>query len=173
MNTKRKNREEDETLEETLEAGKLRLTLHCAAGLLREIGLGWATGQGPSANLSPLGKAMQSALERYVRGQEPQWPKAPLDWGQLPPFTALALRTLWENVPFGRIVSYGELAQLAGNPRAARAAGRALAMNPWPLLVPCHRVLGSKGALTGFTNPCGLEMKRYLLELESPGREFA
>jgi methylated-DNA-[protein]-cysteine S-methyltransferase len=83
------------------------------------------------------------------------------------------LRVLRQEVGFGRVVSYGELAGLAGNERAARAVGGALARNLWPLLVPCHRVVGAGGALTGFTNPCGLEMKRYLLELESTGSDRA
>jgi methylated-DNA-[protein]-cysteine S-methyltransferase len=76
------------------------------------------------------------------------------------------LRSLLENVPHGGTVSYGELGALAGHPGKARAVGQAMARNPWPLVVPCHRVLGAAGALTGYTNPHGLDLKSLLLRLE-------
>lgn len=155
---------------EFVEAGKLRLALRFADGLLEAVGLTWATGAGPDAGLSPLGREMQSALERYARGLPACWPELPLAWERCTPFARCVLEALLREVPAGRTVSYGELAGLAGNPRAARAVGRALGANPWPLVVPCHRVLGARGALTGFTNPCGVEMKAYLLELEARAR---
>jgi methylated-DNA-[protein]-cysteine S-methyltransferase len=68
-------------------------------------------------------------------------------------------------IPYGTTVSYGQLAQMAGNYKSARAAGNALARNPIPIVVPCHRVIGSNNKLGGFGG--GLEMKRFLLELES------
>jgi len=67
-------------------------------------------------------------------------------------------------VGYGQTCTYGELAALVGNRRAARAVGQALARNPTPILVPCHRVLASGGGLGGFGG--GLEMKRRLLLLE-------
>jgi methylated-DNA-[protein]-cysteine S-methyltransferase len=67
-------------------------------------------------------------------------------------------------IPFGSTVSYGELAVRAGFPGAARAVGRVMATNPLPLLIPCHRVIGSGGELCGFGG--GLELKRKLLEHE-------
>ena len=71
-------------------------------------------------------------------------------------------------IPFGRTVSYGELARRIGRPRACRAVGAALGSNPVPLVIPCHRVVGSNGALTGFSAEQGVSLKRWLLELESP-----
>lgn len=71
-------------------------------------------------------------------------------------------------VPYGTTVSYGELARRAGRPRSARAVGAAMAANPLPILIPCHRVIGSDGSLTGFGG--GLEAKRLLLALEKEGR---
>ena len=68
------------------------------------------------------------------------------------------------SIPYGQTRSYGWLAARAGSPAAARAAGQAMARNPIPLLIPCHRVLGAEGALTGFGG--GLRTKRALLELE-------
>jgi len=71
-------------------------------------------------------------------------------------------------IPFGQTSTYGEIARAAGKPRGARAAGWALGRNRTPLLVPCHRVIGSNGALGGFA--LGLAWKRRLLTLEGNKR---
>lgn len=71
-----------------------------------------------------------------------------------------ALRT----IPWGETRSYGEIARAMGRPRACRAVGMANHQNPIPIFIPCHRVVGAKGQLTGYAG--GLEMKRRLLELE-------
>jgi methylated-DNA-[protein]-cysteine S-methyltransferase len=68
-------------------------------------------------------------------------------------------------IPCGETITYGEIAQRLGHPKAARAVGRANALNPIAILVPCHRVIGSDGSLTGYAG--GLEAKRALLELEA------
>ncbi len=68
------------------------------------------------------------------------------------------------NIPFGQVRSYRDIAQSIGNPAAVRAVGAANGRNPLPIVVPCHRVIGSNGALTGFAG--GLEVKRFLLDLE-------
>jgi methylated-DNA-[protein]-cysteine S-methyltransferase len=70
-------------------------------------------------------------------------------------------------IPFGTTVSYGELAAQVGRTRAARAVGHANAHNPIAVIVPCHRVIGSSGQLTGYGG--GLEAKRHLLDLEARG----
>lgn len=67
-------------------------------------------------------------------------------------------------IPFGKTVSYGELADHIGSPRAARAVGTACGRNPVPVIVPCHRVIGSTGGLHGYGG--GLWRKKFLLELE-------
>lgn len=67
-------------------------------------------------------------------------------------------------IPYGHTVSYGELAQQLGRPRAVRAVGAANGRNPLPIVLPCHRVIGADGSLTGFGG--GLPIKRYLLTLE-------
>ena len=74
-------------------------------------------------------------------------------------------------VPFGRTTTYGALAERIGRPRASRAVGNALGSNPIPIVVPCHRVIGAGGRLTGYTG--GLYRKVALLEIEGvvlPGR---
>ncbi|MGK3201995.1 methylated-DNA--[protein]-cysteine S-methyltransferase [Amycolatopsis sp. MEPSY49] len=76
-------------------------------------------------------------------------------------------RSVWAallDIPYGETASYGELAQLLGKPAAARAVGLANGKNPISIIVPCHRVIGSTGSLTGYGG--GLERKRYLLDFE-------
>ena len=82
-------------------------------------------------------------------------------------------RSVWDElrrIPFGETRSYGEIAQALGRPGAARAVGRANGANPIPIVVPCHRVIGSDGSLTGFGG--GLDAKSRLLELEGQALPF-
>jgi methylated-DNA-[protein]-cysteine S-methyltransferase len=73
-------------------------------------------------------------------------------------------------IPPGRTATYGDVARAIGRADAVREVGAALARNPFPIVVPCHRVLGANGKLTGFSAPGGLETKRRMLELEgAPG----
>ena len=80
------------------------------------------------------------------------------------PFQQLVWAAI-RDVPFGATISYGELATRCGKPSAVRAVGAATGRNPMTVIVPCHRIMGSNGALTGYAG--GLERKRVLLELES------
>lgn len=73
------------------------------------------------------------------------------------------------DIPYGRTESYGELARRIGRPKAIRAVGAANGANPLPIVVPCHRVIGADGSLTGYGG--GLERKRTLLALEGAGSE--
>jgi methylated-DNA-[protein]-cysteine S-methyltransferase len=69
-----------------------------------------------------------------------------------------------QNIPFGKTVCYGDIAERIGKPKASRAVGMANGKNPLPIVVPCHRVIGKNGSLTGFGG--GLEIKKQLLKLE-------
>lgn len=71
-------------------------------------------------------------------------------------------------IPFGQVISYGELAYRIGNPKASRAVGLANGQNPISIIVPCHRVIGASGKLTGYGG--GLPRKAYLLQLETNSR---
>jgi len=73
------------------------------------------------------------------------------------------------HVGYGRTITYGQLAEAAGAPRAARAVGSVMSRNPIPLVIACHRVLASNGKLGGYSAPTGLEMKERLLQLERTG----
>jgi methylated-DNA-[protein]-cysteine S-methyltransferase len=80
-------------------------------------------------------------------------------------------RSVWDllcGIPYGETISYGELAKRVGNPKASRAVGAANGQNPIPIIIPCHRVIGSDGTLTGFGG--GLPIKEKLLTLEQ--RQF-
>ena len=79
------------------------------------------------------------------------------------PFQMSVWRSL-RDIPYGETISYGELARRVGNPKASRAVGLANGANPIPIVVPCHRVIGSNGKLTGFGG--GLSTKEKLLALE-------
>lgn len=84
--------------------------------------------------------------------------------------TEFQLRVLdaLQRIPFGETCSYGELARVIGKPNASRAVGAANGRNPLPIVIPCHRVIGSNGTLTGFGG--GLDVKQFLLNLENPGQ---
>lgn len=87
-----------------------------------------------------------------------------LDWSLARPGFGRRVLDATARIPYGRTLSYREVAQRAGSPRAVRAAGTALGANPIPIVVPCHRVVRTGGALGGYGG--GLERKKVLLELE-------
>lgn len=89
----------------------------------------------------------------------------PIDWEILPGFQRLALQATFD-VPYGQTTTYAAIAGQLGKPRAARAVGRAEATNPMPLVLPCHRVVGTDGKLHGYGGPGGIGMKEWLLALE-------
>lgn len=70
------------------------------------------------------------------------------------------------HVTFGQVKTYGQLAAMAGHPKAARAVGGVMSRNPIPIVVPCHRIVASDGTLHGYSAPGGLKTKSWLLELE-------
>jgi methylated-DNA-[protein]-cysteine S-methyltransferase len=87
----------------------------------------------------------------------------PIDWALYSPFGRRVLQAT-AAIPFGETSTYGQVAARAGNAKASRAAGRALGANPIPIVMPCHRVIGTGGRLTGYAG--GLERKQALLRLE-------
>ena len=101
-------------------------------------------------------------LDEYFAGKRHSF-DLPLDLRALPPFTLEVLHQL-ARVPYGETTTYGALAQRVGRPRAARAVGTVMNRNRIPIVLPCHRVVGSSGDLTGYAG--GLDRKMTLLELE-------
>jgi len=108
-----------------------------------------------------LGQAAQ-ALYTYLAGDRDAFADLPLN-----PKGTHFQKQVWQallEIPYGQTISYKQLAQAIGNPKAVRAVGAANGKNPIFVIIPCHRVVGADGSLTGFAY--GLELKRRLLEIE-------
>lgn len=123
------------------------------------------TPQGGIADAAPF-QAVIAQLSEYFAGERRRF-ELPL----APRGTEFQLR-VWRaltEIPYGKTTSYGELARHIGKPNASRAVGLANGANPLPIIVPCHRVIGADGTLTGFGG--GLPIKRRLLALESVAAE--
>jgi methylated-DNA-[protein]-cysteine S-methyltransferase len=119
-----------------------------------------ATPAGAVADAGRCGRVI-AQLREYLAGE-----RRDFDLVLAPRGTASQQR-VWEEltrIPYGATISYRELARRVGNPAATRAVARANATNPLPVVVPCHRVIGSDGTLTGYGG--GLHRKRFLLALE-------
>ncbi len=109
----------------------------------------------------PKLRVVAKALERYFAGRSKAFDL------ELAPEGSPFQNKVWlelAKIPWGTTVSYGELARRVGRPKAARAVGRANATNPIPIVLPCHRVIGASGDLTGYGG--GMERKEKLLALE-------
>ena len=134
------------------------LTLREQDGALCAVTL---AGDALSAPATPLLTEAARQLNAYFTGTLKVF-----DLPLRPTGTAFQLRC-WEvlrAIPYGQAISYGEQARRIGNPRAARAVGGANHHNPLLIVIPCHRVIGAKGALTGFG--CGVDVKAWLLAHE-------
>ena len=107
-------------------------------------------------------------LEEYFAGQRRCFEVA-LE-PRATPFQSKVLAAL-NQIPFGQVRSYKQIAETIGSPKAVRAVGSANGNNPLAIFIPCHRVVGSNGALTGFSG--GLDAKRYLLSLEQTQQSIA
>ena len=105
------------------------------------------------------------SIRAHLAGQPHDLRDLPLDLSGVMPFEARVYAAARALDP-GQTCTYGEMANTIGEPRALRAVGQALGHNPWPLVVPCHRVLAAGGRLGGFSAPGGSETKRRLLVLE-------
>lgn len=104
-------------------------------------------------------------LERYFYGEKVSFSNVPLDLVCGTAFQQDVWRKLME-IPYGEVRSYGWVAREVGRPAAVRAVGGACGQNPLPPIVPCHRVVGSRGELTGYSGTGGISLKKRLLELE-------
>ncbi len=105
-----------------------------------------------------------SQLRDYFAGKRKAF-NLPLDLSTLPLFTRAVLEQA-RSISRGEVVSYGAMARLLGKPGAARAVGGAMARNPIPIIIPCHRVVASDGRLHGYSSPGGIALKELLLQLE-------
>lgn len=118
-----------------------------------------ATGEGMDA--APVLLQAERELKEYFAGRRTAF-SVPLSMRGTP--FQMEVWAALRAIPYGETRSYGELARRIGRPGACRAVGMANHVNPLPILVPCHRVVGADGRLTGYAG--GLDVKKYLLELE-------
>jgi methylated-DNA-[protein]-cysteine S-methyltransferase len=117
----------------------------------------------------PFVRRAIDGMTAVMAGEPRDLRDVPLDERGLDAFRR-AVYAATREIPPGTTRSYGEVARSMGRPDAARDVGAALARNPFPIVVPCHRVVAANGALTGFSAPGGLETKRRMLEIEgAPG----
>lgn len=123
-------------------------------------------GAWPTDETHPVLRAAALQVRQYLDGRRAQF-DLPLDLSGGTPFQQAVWRALLA-IPRGATTSYGALARQLGNPSAVRAVGAAVGRNPISVAIPCHRVLGSGGALTGYAG--GLPRKQALLALESHAR---
>lgn len=107
---------------------------------------------------------LRRAVVDYFKGKAVTF-DVPLDVSGLTEFHQAVLEAC-RRIPYGRTATYADLARAVGRPAATRAVGSALANNPLPLVIPCHRVIRTDGSLGGFSAPDGIATKRRLLELE-------
>ena len=113
----------------------------------------------------PWVKDAIARVREHLAGKPQELGRIPLDVSGVSDFTAKVFRAA-QAVPAGRTATYGELAGIVGSPGASRAVGRAMATNPWPIIVPCHRVVAAGGAAGGFSAYGGLVTKEKILKLE-------
>lgn len=112
-----------------------------------------------------LVREIRDAMVSFFEGKAVDLKKFPLDLSRVSPFNKRVYEVV-SGIERGRVMSYGGVAKRAGNPAAPRAVGSAMAGNPFPPFVPCHRVVGKSGALVGFGGGDGLSMKEKMLRLE-------
>lgn len=145
------------------------LEIRGTADGIREIRFGTSRKSTTQGKILPiwLPKAIRQ-LEEYFRGERKKF-----DFPITPPQGTAFQQEVWKacrEIPYGKMTSYGDLARRIGSPGAMRAIGQALHRNPLPLLIPCHRVVGKNGDLTGFAG--GIEWKARLLSLEKTEPEL-
>ena len=141
--------------------GKLRVVA-ADTGIRRILWEGEAPPEGAVEGASRILDAAVTQIREYFAGARTTF-DLPLDLGGTPFQQKVWLEL--GSIPFGTTISYGEQARRVGRPKAARAVGAANGRNPVPVVLPCHRVIGSGGALTGFGG--GLDTKRALLRHEA------
>lgn len=135
-----------------------------AADVLRltgELPQPWDAADSPASRLVATALAQ---LDEYLRGERRMF-DVPLDWSTVKPFQRAALEQVC-TVGYGQTDTYLGIANRLGRPGAVRAVGQANANNPLPIIIPCHRILGTDGKLHGYGARGGLETKAWLLRLE-------
>lgn len=145
------------------EAGLKRITFGHQSRQAARDAIGAGEAQLVERDWSP---ELRRQCEAFANGKPTQFPRVKVDRDR--PLTEFQQRVVdvVRAIPPGESLTYGQVAELAGAPGAARAVGRVMSTNPVPIVIPCHRVVGASGGLGGFSAPGGVETKRRLLEAE-------
>ena len=130
-----------------------------------------ARGEAPNTPPSAIARVIEQ-LVAYAQGRRVSFERVKVDISGRTPFQARVVAAC-RAVPYAEVLSYGDLARQVRCPGAARAVGNVMASNRVPIIIPCHRVVGSGGRLGGFSAPGGIEVKARLLRLESGADELA
>jgi methylated-DNA-[protein]-cysteine S-methyltransferase len=134
-------------------------------GVVRVPATGWQDlGEEPSAACAEVRRIVKR-IQTYAEGRRDDFRDIPVALGDMTEFQRRVLCRC-RRIPYGQTLTYGELAAKSGFPRAARAVGGVMAGNRVPLIIPCHRVVGSFGSLRGYSGAGGVATKQRLLELE-------
>ncbi len=115
----------------------------------------------PNSSISKIIKEITA----HLAGKLTMLENVSIDISSCPPFHQKVYSATRRIIP-GQTISYGDLAKIAGSPSAAQAVGQAMAKNPIPLIIPCHRVLAANDKIGGFSSPNGIQMKKELLAIE-------
>jgi len=116
----------------------------------------------PSLKSFEVAKSVLIAMDQYFNGDAEAF-DVEIDWHGMSLFQKQVLE-ITKSIPYGSLLSYGDIARKLKKPGAARSVGSALGSNPMPIVIPCHRVVGSEGKLRGYSG--GLDRKKVLLDLE-------
>jgi O-6-methylguanine DNA methyltransferase len=108
---------------------------------------------------------LKNAIEDYYKGSPADFGNVEVYLGDTSDFQRKVLTTL-QTISYGEMISYSQLAKLAGSPKAARAIGMVMAQNPLPLIIPCHRVIKADGSVGQFSAAGGTDTKKRMLDLE-------
>ena len=108
--------------------------------------------------------AARDQIEAYLRGNLKQF-DLPIDWSTSTAFQQQVLKETCK-IAYGQVKTYADIANALGNPKAIRAVGGAVARNPMPLVIPCHRVVSLHGKLRGYSGRGGVQTKAWLLQME-------
>lgn len=109
----------------------------------------------------------RAQIIEYLRRDREEF-SLPVDWGVYTPFQQAVLKVT-QAIPYGETRSYGQVAAVIGKPKASRAVGQAEKRNQVPLVIPCHRVIGSDGSMTGYGGPENTDLKERLIAFERNG----
>lgn len=111
---------------------------------------------------------LRQKLQAYASGERVSFARVRCNLPSLTDFQKAVLQFV-QRIPYGQVLSYGDVAKEVGFPRAARAVGTVMANNRLPLIIPCHRVIASGGKLGGYSTRRGTSLKQWLLDLEQAG----